>query len=93
MIAIYLPTTWVVCLGRRIETQGEVGGSLSRWAGMISLGRVWDARSPVVRPFSSKSPLIFWQRETALQNSVLWKFGGRRGGGGLDAAAGLLAQH
>lgn len=25
MIAIYLPTTWVMCLGRRIETQGEVG--------------------------------------------------------------------
>lgn len=37
MFAINLPTTWVVLLSRRIETQGEVGKSMSRWAGWISL--------------------------------------------------------
>lgn len=46
------------------------GQSLSRWGGMISLGRGLDARSPVVRPFSSVSPLIFSTGGTALQNSV-----------------------
>lgn len=70
MIAIYLPTTWVMCLSRRIERQGEAG---SRCRDGLD-GFLWlctgmgDARSPVVRPFFERVPTF--SDGPALQNSV-----------------------
>lgn len=58
MIAIYLPTTWVICLGRRIETQGEVG-SRCRDGGMISLDGYGMPGPQLCGPFRASTHLFF----------------------------------
>lgn len=71
---------------------GDVFGSEDRdsrrgWAVVVAMGgndfsgRVWDARSPVVRPFSSEYPLIFSAAGRRYKTPYLWKFGDGLGGG------------